>query len=112
MNSVRYLLVGNNSFLILEELEPYIIYKDKIVEYQGQIGVLVKRAGDTYFFKSFESIESELVYTKETNLINKFVQKEKIKYYEYLLLRLTSHLRNQKIDNIIYNYEDTLILAC
>jgi len=55
MNSVRYLLVGNNSFLILEELEPYIIYKDKIVEYQGQIGVLVKRADDTYSFKSFES---------------------------------------------------------
>ena len=112
MNSVRYLLVGNNSFLILEELEPYIIYKDKIVEYQGQIGVLVKRADDTYFFKSFESIESELFYTKETIWINKFVQKEKIKYYEYLLLRLTSHIRNQKIDNIIYNYEDTLILAC
>jgi hypothetical protein len=75
MNSVRYLLVGNNSFLILEELEPYIIYKDKIVEYQGQIGVLLKRADDTYSFKSFESIESELVYTKEKIWINKFIKK-------------------------------------
>ena len=112
MNSVRYLLVGNSSFLILEDLEPYINYTDKIVEYQGYIGVLMKRAYDTYSLKSFGSIESELVHTKETTWINKFVQKEKIKYYEYLLLRLTSHLRNQKIDNIIYNYEDTLILAC
>ena len=112
MNSVRYLLVGNSSFLILEELEPYVNYTDKVVEYQGNIGVIMKRAGDTYSLKSFESIESEIIYTRESTWINKFVQKEKIKYYEYLLRRLTAHIRNQKIDNIIYNYEDTLILAC
>jgi len=111
MNSVRYLLIGNSSFLLLEELEPHINCKDKIVEYQGHIGVLMKRA-DNYSLKSFESIENELEHTKESTWINKFVQKEKIEYYEYLLRRLTSHIRNQKIDNIIYNYEDTLILAC
>jgi len=111
MNSVRYLLIGNSSFLILEELEPYINCTDKIVKYQGHIGVLMKRA-DNYSLKSFESIENELEDTKETTWINKFVQKEKIKYYEYLLRRLTAHIRNQKIDNVIYNYEDTLILAC
>jgi hypothetical protein len=112
MNSVRYLLVGNNSFLILEELESYVDYTDKVVEYQGHIGVLMKRASGVYSLKLFESIESELFDTKESTWINKSVQKEKIKYYEYLLRRLTSHIRDQKIDNIIYNYEDTLILAC
>jgi hypothetical protein len=110
MNSVRYLLIGNSSFLLLEELEPYINCKDKIVEYQGHIGVLMKRA-DNYSLKSFESIENELEQTKESTWINKFVQKEKIKYYEYLLLRLTSHIRNQKIDEVTSPYE-TQILYC
>jgi hypothetical protein len=112
MNSVRYLIIGNKSLLILEDLEPYINYKDKIVECQGQIAVFTKRAGDTYSLRSFKSIENELLDTKESTWINKHIQKEKIKYYEYLLRRLTSHIRNQKIDNIIVNYEDTLILAC
>jgi hypothetical protein len=39
----------------------------------------MKRA-DNYSLKSFESIENELEDTKETTWINKFVQKEKIKY--------------------------------
>lgn len=103
-------MIGNNSFLILEELEPYINCTDKIVEYQGHIGVLMKRA-DNYSLKSFESIENELEHTKESTWINKFVQKEKIKYYEYLLRRLTSHIRNQKIDEVTSPYE-TQILYC
>ena len=103
-------MIGNNSFLILEELEPYINCTDKIVEYQGHIGVLMKRA-DNYSLKSFESIENELEQTKESTWINKFVQKEKIKYYEYLLRRLTSHIRNQKIDEVTSPYE-TQILYC
>jgi hypothetical protein len=120
MNSVKYLLINNHAFLVLEELEsklcsfkwdPHGDRTCRIVEYDQQIVALIYEYGSKYL-ASLIQIQNKISEIKKETHINKNIQKEKIEYNEYLIKKLTTHIRNQKIDNIIYNYEDTLILAC
>ncbi len=119
MDSVKYLIINNNAFLVLEELEselcsfkwdPHANRNCRIVEYDKQIGVLICEYGDKYLASliSIQNVISKI--KKETNR-NENIQKEKIKYNEYLIEKLTTHIRNKKINEITSPYE-TQILYC
>jgi len=117
---MEYLIINNTAFLILEELEtelcsfkwdPYADRVCKIVEYNNKISLYTREYGNKYLV-SLECIQECINNLIKKSNINENVRKEKIKYNEYLLKRLTTHIRNKKIDEITSTYEDTLILAC
>lgn len=121
MNSVKYLVINNHTFLVLEELEsklcsfkwdPHANRSCKIVEYNKQICVLICEYSNRYL-ASLIHIQDVINEIKKDTHRNENIQKEKIEYNEYLLRKLTTHLRNQKIDEVTSkNEEYTLILAC